>query len=67
MVIFSKFILVIFSKLVSICAVNGKSTSIRIIVLIKGNIRCVRNSSRCRDKGLLISLVSDNIGVRSGA
>jgi len=65
--IFSKFIFVIFNKFVSICAASGKSNSIMIIVLINGNNRCARNSSRCRDKGLLISLASDNIGVRSGA
>ena len=66
-VIFCKFIFAISNKFISICAVNGKRTSISVIVLIKGNARCVRNSSRCRDKGLLISLVSVNIGVRSGA
>ena len=66
-VIFCKFIFVISNKLASICAANGKRTSIRVIVLIKGKARCALNSSRCRDKGLLISLVSDNRGVSSGA
>ena len=46
---------------------NGKSRRIRIIVILKGNFRCSRSSSRCPDKGLLISPVSDNTGVRSGA
>ena len=56
-----------FIRLFSISFANGKIRIIRIIVIPKGNFKCWRSSSRCPDKGLLISPVSDNTGVRSGA
>jgi hypothetical protein len=57
----------IFSKLSTIDFENGNSKRIRNIEDMKGCMRCILSSSRWLDRGLLMSRVSDNKGVRSGA
>ena len=59
--------LAILSKLSIIVFEKGNNKRIRNIVDINGCMRCNLSSSRWLDRGLLISRVSDNKGLRSGA
>jgi len=59
--------LAILSKLSIIIFENGNNKRIKMIVAINGCMRCNLSSSRWLDRGLLISRVSDNKRLRSGA